>query len=93
MVRRHLSLQEMQRIKRWHVAHKRDHPVEYQILDLVLTLWVMGWVGWLPAFAFDAPWAYVPCALAMLLPQLYVHWRTQAHCAQRLRCDWLGVTS
>lgn len=93
MASRHLSLQELQRIKRWHIAHKRDHPIEYQILDLVLMLWIMGWVGWLPAFAFEAAWAFPLCAFAMMLPHLYVRWRIQAHGARRLRCDWLGVTS
>lgn len=89
---KHLTLQDLQRIKRWHVAHKADHPLEYQLLDVVLMFWVMGWVGWLPAFAFEAPWAFPLCAVAMVLPQLYVRWRAQAHRTQRLRCDWLDIT-
>lgn len=51
-----LTLAEMQRIKQWHVAHRDDHPLEYQLWDLLLCLWLMGWVGWLPAFALDALW-------------------------------------
>lgn len=86
-----LTLSQLQRIKKWHVAHKAEHPLEYQLLDMVLMLWVMGWVGWLPALAFEAPLALLPCAIAMLLPQLYVRWRIQAHLAQRLRCDWLNL--
>jgi hypothetical protein len=83
-----MSLDDLQRIKKWHVAHRQDHPVEYQIWDAMLTLWVMGWVGWLPAFAFDALWSAPLCVLAMAAPSLYVAWRLKAHRAGRLRCDW-----
>ena len=41
-----MDLDALQRIKKWHVAHQQDHPVEYHILDAMLVLWVMGWVGW-----------------------------------------------
>lgn len=84
-----LTLNELQRIKQWHVAHKADHPLEYQLWDVMLTLWVMGWVGCLPAFALDAAWAYPLCALAIYSPRLYVAWRVRAHETRRLRCDWL----
>ena len=84
-----ITLDELQRIKRWHVEHRSDHPVEYQFWDLVLTLWVMAWVGWLPAFAFDAEWAYLLCGLGQITPDLYVRGRARAHGAKRLRCDWL----
>lgn len=85
-----MTLNELQRIKQWHVNHRGDHPVEYHLWDGMLTLWVMGWVGWLPAFAFDALWAAPLCALAMAAPGLYVAWRSRAHRARRLRCDWLA---
>ena len=85
-----LSLTDLQRIKQWHVAHRTEHPLEYQLWDAVLTLWVMGWVGWLPAFALDALWTLPLCLLAMQAPCLYVSLRAHAHRAQRLRCDWLG---
>ena len=49
-----MTLDELQRIKQWHVDHRSDHPVEYHLWDAMLTLWLMGWVGWLPAFAFEA---------------------------------------
>jgi hypothetical protein len=84
-----MTLNELQRIKQWHVAHRGDHPLEYHLWDAMLTLWMMGWVGWLPAFAFDALWATPLCLLAMSAPTLYVAWRSRAHRAQRLRCDWL----
>ena len=84
-----MTLDELQRIKRWHVAHRFDHPVEYHLWDAMLTVWLMGWVGWLPALAFDAMWAAPLCMLAMFAPTLYVTWRIRAHQARRLRCDWL----
>ena len=84
-----MTLHELQRIKQWHVAHRSDHPFEYHLWDAMLTLWMMGWVGWLPVFAFDAMWAAPLCMLGTLAPTLYVTWRMRAHRAYRLRCDWL----
>ncbi len=43
-----MTLNELQRIKQWHVHHRQDHPLEYHLWDAMLTLWLMGWVGWLP---------------------------------------------
>jgi len=84
----HLTLSKLQRIKKWHVAHRSEHPLEYQLWDAMLILWVMGRVGWLPAYALEASWAYPLCLAAMLAPRLYVNWRLRADAAQRLRCDW-----
>ena len=84
-----MTLDELQRIKQWHVAHREDHPVEYHLWDAMLTLWVMGWVGWLPAFAFDALWVTPLCVAATLAPTAYVAWRLSAHRRHKLRCDWL----
>jgi hypothetical protein len=86
-----MSLDELQRIKRWHVAHQREHPLEYHLWDAMLTLWMIGWVGWIPAFTFGALWAAPLLAAAMSAPTMYVTWRFKAHQAQRLRCDWLRV--
>ncbi|HVZ43319.1 MAG TPA: hypothetical protein VHA82_05870 [Ramlibacter sp.] len=83
-----MTLDELQRIKRWHVAHREDHPLEYHLWDAILTLWVMGWVGWLPAFAFDAVWAAPLLFFAMSAPALYVSWRVKAHRSRKVRCDW-----
>jgi hypothetical protein len=88
-IRPSLPLQELQRIRKWHLAHRSDHPLEYQLWDAVLTIWVMGWVGWLPTYALEAWWLAPLCALFMLMPQLYVDWRARAHVKQQLRCDWL----
>ena len=84
-----LTLAEMQRIKQWHVAHRDDHPLEYQLWDALLSLWLMGWIGCWAAFALDAWWAWPWCVLAMGAPRLYVSWRWHAHQNHRLRCDWL----
>jgi hypothetical protein len=85
----HLTLAGLQRIKQWHLDHQSSHPLEHQLWDAVLTLWVMGWVGWLPAFVLEVPLAYPFCVLGMVAPQLYVRWRARAHAKGRLRCDWL----
>lgn len=86
-----MDLDALQRIKRWHVDHQRDHPVEYHTWDVVLTLWLIGWVGWIPAFTFEALWAAPLLAIAMSAPRLYVGWRRRAHQQHRLRCDWISV--
>ena len=86
-----MTLDELQRIKQWHVRHNRDHPVESQLWDVMLTLWLVGRVGWIPAFAFDALWAAPLCVVAMSAPTLYATWRLKAHRARRLRCDWVRV--
>jgi hypothetical protein len=83
-----MTLDDLQRIKKWHVAHRRDHPLEYHLWDMMLTLWVMGWVGWLPAFAIGHLWTFPLCAAGMAAPSLYVAWRLKAHREGRLRCDW-----
>lgn len=84
-----LSLSELQPIKQWHVAHRADHPLEYQLWDAILIFWVMGCIGWLPVFAFSVWWGLPLCAIALFSPSAYVAWRTRAHATQRLRCDWL----
>lgn len=85
-----LTLTEMQRIRNWHLEHRDGHPLEYQLWDAVLCFWLMGWVGWLPAFVLDVFWAWPLCLLASVTPRLYVDWRRHAHRMQRLRCDWLS---
>lgn len=87
---RPVSLNTLQRIKKWHVAHKADHPLEYQLLDMVYMFWVMGWVGCLPAVVLDEEWLLPLCVLGISLPNLYIGWRVAAHEHHRLRCDWLN---
>ena len=87
---RTLTFAEIKRIRQWHVAHRDDHPIEYQLWDSVLCCWLMGWIGWLPVFALDLPWFGPLCLLAIAAPRLYVAWRVRAHRLCRLRCDWLA---
>lgn len=84
-----VSFSELHRIKRWCHEHAQDHPIEYELWDAILTIWLMGWIGWVPTLVLDAWWASLPCVLGTLAPSLYIHWRTQAHRLRRLRCDWL----
>jgi hypothetical protein len=84
-----MTLSELQRIKQWHIDHRPEHPVEYHLWDAMLTLWVMGWVGWLPALALGAAWAAPLCMAAISAPTLYATWRARAHRLQRVRCDWI----
>jgi len=86
-----MTLDELQSIKRWHVAHRHDHPFEYHVWDAMLTLWMVGWVGWIPAIVLGALWTTPLLALAMAAPTLYVTWRVRAHRARRLRCDWIAA--
>ena len=86
---RHVSLRQMQLVRRYLLLQRAAHPLEYGLWDAVLTAWIMGWTGWLPAFALDALWAIPLCVLGMLAPRLYVAARTRAHDGGRLRCDWL----
>lgn len=84
-----MTLRELQRIKQWHVSHRQERPVEYHLWDAMLTLWIMGWVGWLPTLAFSAWWAVPLCVVGSAAPTAYVAWRMRAHSRQRVRCDWL----
>jgi hypothetical protein len=86
-----MTLDELQHIKQWHVGHRRSHPVEYHLWDVMLTVWLVGWIGWLPAFAFDALWTTPLCLLGMAAPDLYAGWRARAHRLHRVRCDWMGA--
>ena len=86
-----MTLDQLRRLKRWQVAHRREHPVEYHAHDAVLTLWIMGRAG-LPAALVLAPWPLLPaCLLCSLAPDLYVGWRARLHARARLRCDWLAA--
>ena len=84
-----MTLDDLQRIKKWHIAHRHTHPVEYEAWDAMLTLWVVGCVGWIPTCALAVIWGLPLCAVAMAAPSLYVAWRLKAHRRGRLRCDWM----
>jgi hypothetical protein len=85
-----MSINELERIKRWHVAHRAQQPLEYHTWDAMLTLWVMGWVGLCPVLLYN-PWLLPLCAVGIGAPDMYVHLRQRAHQRCSLRCDWVGL--
>lgn len=90
-LRRRVTLAQMQRLTKWHAAQRKACPLEKSVWDAVLTIWLMGWIGWMPAFALEAAWAYPLCLLGIFAPRLYVDWRLRSHRMQRLRCDWVDM--
>ena len=85
-----MTLQQFHSLKDWHHGHGR-HPVEKNIWDTVLTVWLMGWVGAPTAFLLHAGWAEAACLSVMFLPGLYVALRRRLHRAGWLRCDWISA--
>lgn len=85
-----LGLSDLQHIRGWMSGHKTHHPVEYETWDALMTVFMLGAIGWLPALLLGAlGWALAPCGLAVAAPTLYARWRAWAHRHGRLRCDWL----
>lgn len=84
-----MTLKQLQALKRWHVAHRLDHPMEYVVFDAVLTAWVLGIVGLPPALLLDGPALLPLCLMAFMAPELYRALRVWLHRSARLRCDWL----
>jgi hypothetical protein len=83
-----MTLSELQALKVWH-THHHGHPLEKSAWDLVLTLWMMGWVGCPAALLLDSGWAQLACLAALFVPHAYVAWRARMHRLGRLRCDWI----
>jgi hypothetical protein len=88
-----MTLNQLRDLKRWHVSHRRDHPLEYQVFDVVLTLWLLGWVGAVPALLLQQAALLPLCLLGSLAPEVYRWLRVRLHRSARLRCDWLGALS
>jgi len=84
-----VTLDQLQALKQWHTRHRADHPLEKNIWELVLTLWIAGWVGGAAALVLGMPWATLTCVALLYLPRTYVSLRTRLHRARRLRCDWI----
>jgi hypothetical protein len=83
-----MKLAEFEAMKAWHQRHWRDQPVEKHVWDIVLTLWLAGWVGVPSAFVTHARWAEVVCVALLFLPGAYVALRRRLHRSGVLRCDW-----
>jgi hypothetical protein len=86
-----MTLQQLHALKVWHRRHHRDHPVEKNTWEGVLTVWLMGWAGAPAALLIGEIWAEPLCLCAWFLPGAYVALRYKLHRSGRLRCDWLNA--
>lgn len=86
-----MTLTQLNMLKCWHVAHRADHPVEGQVCDLVLSLWVTGWVGLVAAVILSALTLLPVLCAAAWAPDLYHATRRHLHRKGWLRCDWLPI--
>lgn len=84
-----MTLHQFHELKVWHARQGRRHPVEKVIWDLVLTLWLAGWVGGPAALLLGVAWAELACLSALFLPGSYVALRRELHRTRHLRCDWM----
>ncbi|HET7793490.1 MAG TPA: hypothetical protein VFL64_08900 [Rhizobacter sp.] len=84
-----MTLDQLHALKLWHVAHKRERPIEYHAWDGVLTVWLIGWMGEPAALILWWPGVALGCVLLFFAPTLYVALRRHLHRTGRLRCDWL----
>ena len=85
-----MRLQEFHALKVWHRQHGR-HPVEKNVWDTVLTVWMLGWAGVPGAFLLHSDWAEAVCLGVLFLPSLYVALRRRLHRTHVLRCDWISA--
>jgi hypothetical protein len=84
-----MTLQQYHSLKVWHRRHWRNHPVEKNLWEAILTLWLTGGVGLPVTLLLDVPWATAASLVVLFLPGRYVALRTRLHRSGRLRCDWL----
>ena len=83
-----MTLRDFQALKVWHAYHS-GRPLEKSMWDMVLTLWLMGWVGGPASLLLHIGWAQAGCLAALFLPSAYVTLRAYLHRHGRLRCDWI----
>lgn len=86
-----MNLRRMTSLKRWHVEHRDESPIEYHAWDAMLTCWLLGWMGVPPALLLHWNWAVLLCVPLFFAPPLYVALRSRLHRLGRLRCDWLDA--
>ncbi len=84
-----MTLAQLHDLKVWHQRHWRDHPFEKNTWEMVLTIWLVGWVGAPAALLVHARWALALCTAVFFLPGLYVSLRRRLHRTGVLRCDWI----
>lgn len=82
-----MTLDQFHSLKVWHSGHPR--PMEKNVWDAVLTLWMLGWVGIPTTLLLGQPMLVFACIGAILAPSVYVAFRQHLHRAGRLRCDWI----
>ena len=85
-----MTLHQFHTLKQWHARHWRDHPLEKNLWEGVLTLWLMGWVGGAVSLLLNLPWLELSCLTLLFLPSAYVALRARWHRQGRLRCDWIN---
>ena len=84
-----MTLDQLHDLRVWHLRHAGDRPLEGLIWNVVLTVWLLGWVG-SPAFwllRWDA--AAAAGLLLLFAPGAYVRLRRRLHRHGWLRCDWI----
>jgi hypothetical protein len=86
-----MTLEQHHEIRLWLVRHRRDHPIEKEAWEGVLTLWLVAWVGWPTALLLSQPIVLAASLPLMFLPALYVAVRRYLHRQHWLRCDWIDV--
>ena len=86
-----MNLGQFESLKTWHQRHWRERPVEKHAWDMVLTLWLAGWVGFPSAFLIHSRLAEVTCIALVFLPGAYVALRRRLHKRGLLRCDWTAA--
>ena len=86
-----MTLHQYHELRLWHLRHWRRHPVEKNVWELVLTIWLMGWVGAPTAFILHSGWAETACLSVLFLPGLYVGLRRRLHRHGLLRCEWISA--
>lgn len=84
-----MTLQQFQELKLWHQRQGRRHPVERALWDVVLTVWLLGWIGAPTAIILQLGWAECACVSVLFLPGIYVAVRRRMHAKRWLRCDWI----
>ena len=84
-----VTLVQLHSLKLWHARHGHRQPLEKHVWDLVLTLWLSGWVGAPTALLLHLGWAEATCFGVIFLPGSYVGLRRWLHRRRLLRCDWI----
>lgn len=84
-----MTLDQFQDLRQWHLRHRGDHPLEGHIWTLVVTLWMVGWVGAPTAWLLQWDATALATALFVFAPGTYVALRGLLHRRGKLRCDWI----